>query len=66
MTPPLCLIPTPHFSFLIPAPDPFPPCTSAQAIALSIHLDTDQKLLGSAVSSLGRFLSSKESNVRYG
>jgi hypothetical protein len=35
-----------------------------EAIALALHLDSDQRLLSSAVAGLGRFISSKEANVR--
>ncbi|KAI9593190.1 adaptin N terminal region-domain-containing protein [Syncephalis fuscata] len=36
-----------------------------EAISLIIHLDTDQSLLTEAAHILGRFLSSKETNLRY-
>ena len=35
-----------------------------EAIALALHLDSDQRLLSSAVAGLGRFISSKEANIR--
>ena len=37
-----------------------------EAVALALHLDTDPKLLSSAVAALGRFISTKEANVRWG